>query len=41
MEELLKEANKQILALKDELAKKELIIDSLLKQLAELKNHQK
>lgn len=40
MEELLKEANKQILSLKDELAKKDLIIDSLLKQLAELKKNQ-
>ena len=38
MEELLKEANKQILVLKDELKKKDLIIDALTKELAELKN---
>jgi len=37
MEELLREANKQILALKDELKKKDLIIDALTKKLAELK----
>lgn len=38
MEELLREANKQILVLKDELKKKDLIIDALTKELAVLKN---
>lgn len=41
MEELLKEANKQILALKDEIKKKDLIIDALTKQLEELKKNLK
>lgn len=41
MEELLREANKQILALKDEIKKKDLIIDALTKQLEELKKNLK